>query len=54
MSDVVVKTLLQYLDSVMGALRNLGLTQGKPEETPVIELLQKISDLALSLGCGAI
>jgi hypothetical protein len=46
MSDVVMKTPPQYLDSAMGALRNLGLTQGKPEETPVIGLLQKISDLA--------
>ena len=54
MSDVVVQTPLQYLDSVMGALRNPDLTQDKPEETPVVGLLQKISDLALSLGCGAI
>jgi len=28
--------------------------QDKPEEIPVVGLLQKISDLTLSLGCGAI
>jgi hypothetical protein len=46
MSDVVVKTPLQYLDSAMGALRNLGIAQEKPEETPIVGLLQKISELA--------
>jgi len=46
MSDVVVKTPLQYLDKAMGALRDLGLTPEKTEEAPIVGLLQKITDLA--------
>ncbi|MBV8360323.1 MAG: cell surface protein [Deltaproteobacteria bacterium] len=46
MSDVVVKTPLQYLDQAMGALRDLGLAPEKTEETPIVGLLQKITDLA--------
>jgi hypothetical protein len=37
MSDVVVKTPLQCLDSAMGVLRNLVLMQDKPEEPPIIK-----------------
>src|SRR5215469_124589 len=46
MSDVVVKTPLQYLDKAMGALRDLGLAPEKTEEAPIVGLLQKITDLA--------
>ena len=48
MSDVVVKTPLQYLDSAMGALRNLGLTQDKPEETPIVKY-HSVSSVAYTL-----
>lgn len=46
MNDVVVKTPLQYLDKAMGALRDLGLAPEKAEETPIVGLLQRITDLA--------
>jgi hypothetical protein len=46
MSDVIVKTPLQYLDKAMGALRDLGLAPEKTEEAPIVGLLQKITDLA--------
>ena len=46
MSDVVVKTPLQYLDKAMGTLRDLGLAPEKTEEAPIVGLLQKITDLA--------
>jgi hypothetical protein len=46
MSDVVVKTPLQYLDKAMGALRDLGIAPEKTEEAPIVGLLQKITDLA--------
>jgi hypothetical protein len=46
MSDVAVKTPLQYLDKAMGALRNLGVAQDKTDEAPIVGLLQKITHLA--------
>jgi hypothetical protein len=46
MSDVVVKTPMQYLDKAMGALRDLGLMPTKVEEAPIVGLLEKISDLS--------
>jgi hypothetical protein len=46
MSDVVVKTPLQYLDKAVGALRDLGLAPEKTEEAPIVGLLEKITDLA--------
>lgn len=46
MSDVVVKTPMQYLDKAMGALRDLGLMPTKMEEAPIVGLLEKISDLS--------
>ena len=46
MSDVVVKTPMQYLDKAVGALRSAGLISGKTEEAPIIGLLEKISDLS--------
>jgi hypothetical protein len=46
MSDVVIKTPMQYLDKAMGALRDLGLMPTKMEEAPIVGLLEKISDLS--------
>jgi hypothetical protein len=45
MSDVVVRTPMQYLDKANGALRDLGLLPAKVEEAPINALLEKISDL---------
>lgn len=40
-----VKTPMQYLDKAMGSLRDLGLMPDKTEETPIVGLLEKITDL---------
>lgn len=45
MSNVVVKTPMQYLDKATGALRDLGLMPAKQEEAPILALLQQISDM---------
>lgn len=45
MTDVVVKTPMQYLDRAMGALKQMGVAPGRTEDAPVIALLQQISDL---------
>ncbi len=45
MSNVVVKTPMQYLDKATGALRDLGLMPAKVEEAPITGLLQQISTL---------
>jgi hypothetical protein len=45
MSDVVVRTPMQYLDKANGALRDLGLLPAKVEEAPINALLERISDL---------
>ena len=45
MSEIVVKTPMQYLDKAMGTLRNLGLVQDKQEDAPIVGLLEKISDI---------
>ncbi|MGA2637161.1 cell surface protein [Methylocella sp.] len=45
MSDVVVRTPMQYLDKANGALRDLGLMPAKVEDAPINALLEKISDL---------
>jgi hypothetical protein len=45
MSDVVVRTPMQYLDKAVGALRDLGLVPEKQEPAPINALLEKISDL---------
>jgi hypothetical protein len=44
-SDVVVRTPLQYLDRATQALRDLGLVPERAEDAPVNALLHKISDL---------
>ena len=46
MSDVIVKTPLQYLDKAMGALRDLGLAPPATADAPIVGLLEKISDLS--------
>lgn len=46
MSDVLVKTPMQYLDKAMGALRDLGLAPPATAEAPIVGLLEKISDLS--------
>jgi hypothetical protein len=45
MSDVVVRTPMQYLDKANNALRDLGLLPAKVQEAPINALLEKISDL---------
>jgi hypothetical protein len=45
MSDVVIRTPMQYLDKANGALRDLGLLPAKVEAAPINALLEKISDL---------
>ncbi len=45
MSDVLVRTPMQYLDKATGALRDLGLMPAKVEEAPITGLLQQISSL---------
>ena len=45
MTELVVKTPMQYLDKAMGALKELGVSPGRSEDAPVIGLLEKISDL---------
>jgi hypothetical protein len=44
-SNVVVKSPLQYLDKATATLRDLGLMPAKVEDAPIVGLLQKISDL---------
>ena len=45
MSEIVVKTPLQYLDKAMASLRDLGLVTDKAEDAPIVGLLEKISDI---------
>lgn len=45
MSDVVVKTPMQYLDRATSALRDLGITPPQAMDAPINGLLEKISDL---------
>jgi len=45
MSNVVVKSPMQYLDKAAMALRDLGIMPPKAEEAPILGLLQRISDL---------
>ena len=41
----IVSTPLRYLDKALNGLRDLGLMPEKPDEMPVIALINKISDL---------
>lgn len=46
MSDAdLIPMPLKYLDKAMNKLRDLGLMPEKPDETPVVAMIQKISDL---------
>ncbi len=45
MSQVAVKSPMQYLDKAAGALRDLGLMPAKIEPAPINALLERISDL---------
>jgi hypothetical protein len=45
MSNVVVKTPMQYLDQAVNALREIGIVPPKAEDAPILGLLQRISDL---------
>lgn len=45
MSDVVVRTPMQYLDRALSTLREMGIVPGKSEDQPINALLQQISDL---------
>jgi hypothetical protein len=38
-------TPIQYLDKAMNRLRDLGLVPAKPEEAPIVALLNRVSDL---------
>jgi len=41
----IMSTPLRYLDKALNGLRDLGLMPEKPDEMPVIALINKISDL---------
>ena len=45
MSDIVVKTPMQYLDKAVGALRDMGVMPSKVEDAPITGLISQISDL---------
>src|SRR3954465_5062944 len=45
MSDIVVKSPMQYLDKATTALRDLGIVPPPAMEAPINGLLEKISDL---------
>jgi hypothetical protein len=47
MGEITIKTPLQYLESAMNGLREIGIVpETTVEEAPIIGLLEKISDLA--------
>jgi len=45
MSDVVIRTPMQYLDRALTTLRDMGIVPAKGEDAPINTLLQQISDL---------
>src|SRR5262245_51066104 len=45
MTDVIVRTPMQYLDRAVGALRDVGLMPAKVEAAPINSLLEQISGL---------
>ena len=45
MSDVIIRTPMQYLDRALTTLRDMGIVPSKGEDAPINALLQKISDL---------
>lgn len=46
MTDVIIKSPMQYLDQAMNRLRDLGLAPTKTEDAPIVGLLEKISELS--------
>jgi hypothetical protein len=44
-ADLVVSSPLKYLDKAINGLRDLGLMPDKPDEMPVVALINQISDL---------
>jgi hypothetical protein len=45
MSNVIIRTPMQYLDRALTTLRDMGIVPAKGEDAPINALLQKISDL---------
>lgn len=45
MSDVVIRTPMQYLDRALSTLRDMGIVPAKGEDAPINALLHQISDL---------
>jgi hypothetical protein len=45
MTQIAIKSPMQYLDQATGALRDLGLMPAKVEPAPINGLLERISDL---------
>ena len=41
----IVSTPLKYLDKAVNGLRDLGLMPEKPEEAPIMALIEQVSDL---------
>ena len=41
----LIQTPLKYLDRALNSLRDLGLLPDKPDEAPVVALIEQISDL---------
>src|SRR5258708_7928993 len=48
MTDVVVKTPMQYLDKAVGALRDMGVMPSKTEDAPITGLLEQTA--AMQIG----
>jgi hypothetical protein len=46
MSDVTVRSPMQYLEAAMTRLRDLGLAPGPTDDAPIVGLLEKISELS--------
>src|SRR5262245_708484 len=45
MTDVIVRTPMQYLDRAVGSLRDIGLMPEKIDPAPINSLLEQITDL---------
>ncbi|MGD8953381.1 MAG: hypothetical protein PVI45_03320, partial [Desulfobacterales bacterium] len=41
----IVSTPLKYLDKAVNGLRDLGLMPAKPNEAPIMALIEQVSDL---------
>jgi hypothetical protein len=45
MSEITIKTPMQYLEKAMAGLRDLGLVKDTPADAPIVGLLEKITDI---------